>query len=66
MQPEITTIDLRVHPLDPRRIGPEGLVARLVGKLEAAVNDPEVIRSYTAMTEALLDVRNDQRVIRAS
>lgn len=50
-------IDLRNHPLDPRRIGPEGLVARLVGTLEAAVNDPELVRSYGVMTAALLDVR---------
>ena len=59
MQPEITTIDLRIHPLDPRRVGPDGLVARLVGKLESAINDPELIRSYAAMTQALLDGRPD-------
>lgn len=59
-QPVVTTIDLRPHPLDPKRIGPEGLVARLVGKLESAVNDPAAVRSYAAMTEALLDVRSSR------
>lgn len=28
----------------------------LVGKFEAAVNDPALVRSYAAMTEALLNV----------
>lgn len=64
MQPNITTIDLRPHPLDPARIGPDGLVALLVGKFEAAVNDPELVRSYAAMTQTLLDVRQ-REVVRA-
>lgn len=65
MQPELTTIDLRIHPLDPKRVGSEGLVARLVSKLEAAVNDPELVRSYQAMTEALLDGGSCQGSLRA-
>lgn len=54
MQAQNITLEIRTHPLDPRRIGPEGLVARLFGKLEAAVNDPEFTQSYTAMTKALV------------
>lgn len=53
-----TAIDLRPHPLDPARIGPEGLVALLVSKFEATMHDPAVVRSYSAMTKTLVDVRD--------
>lgn len=53
-----TNLDLRPHPLDPARIGSQGLVALLVGKFEQGMNDMALVTSYASMTEALLDVRH--------
>lgn len=64
MQPNITYIDFRPHPLDPARIGPQGLTALLFGKFEEAVNDIALVSNYAAMTSTLLDMR-DQEVVRA-
>lgn len=66
--PEIAplTIDLRSHPLDPRRIGTNGLVARLEKLFVAAVDDPEIATSYDFMTRELVGAGNHQILVRVS
>lgn len=55
MQPDPNLFDTHLHPLDPRRVGPDGLASNLSDLFNAAVSDAEIVRCHRALVLAKRD-----------